>query len=338
MFIQRKYQQEIRNLIGLDLYDVDEMGDDDDVRGGLVQKNKPSSWCKVGTKDGGHYYYNKVTGDSQWNKPLFTLGPPHVSDFVACHGPENDPLTWMRIETPTNDPYYYNTVTRTSTWIPPRFSANWEAEKNARENANKKRRQSSWIASTNSGSRSGFHTVFTNSPHRCAPWDFSAAADPALIHGGFTVDSKDERLEAFDAAVCDIVEKEQTEERLLGGTVAEDAMITVTWGAVKEAAELQLFQIRKARLARNGYSVKKLEPTDFDTNSHFRRVDSYKGMELHELHDLLTKRGLIAPNTTAPTKGVHRGSLDPALHEVTGFNNNTDGVEMTQYEGSGLPL
>ena len=44
-----------------------------------------------------YYYVNKVTGEAQWDRPLFTLGPPRLADFAVAHGPENDPSTWIKV-------------------------------------------------------------------------------------------------------------------------------------------------------------------------------------------------------------------------------------------------
>jgi hypothetical protein len=46
------------------------------------------------------YFVNLVTGDAQWDAPLFTARgtPPSLQDFAVCHGPENDPTTWLRVE------------------------------------------------------------------------------------------------------------------------------------------------------------------------------------------------------------------------------------------------
>jgi len=51
-----------------------------------------------------YYYVNVVTGDAQWDAPLFTRGLPSYQDFAVCHGPENDPTTWLQVDAPGSAP------------------------------------------------------------------------------------------------------------------------------------------------------------------------------------------------------------------------------------------
>jgi hypothetical protein len=51
------------------------------------------------------------------------------------------------------------------------------------------------------------------------------------------------RIEAFEAAVREILRKELDEERLVGKG-ARDAIVSTTWELVKEEAEEQLFILR----------------------------------------------------------------------------------------------
>jgi hypothetical protein len=68
-------------------------------------------------------------------------------------------------------------------------------------------------------STSGFQSVFGVQEGRYvgskqqppAPWDYSCATDPTLVHGKFTVNSMDERRQAFELAVRHLREKAEWE-------------------------------------------------------------------------------------------------------------------------------
>jgi hypothetical protein len=284
VYIQRRYTNYINKLLGLAMYDSDDEADADTAQARLYLGNDPGNWVRISTKkgrdiedEGGDeefYYYNLKTGLSQWERPLFTLGPPVPRELVAAQGYEDDPRTWVSLtitpgeeadnskETDALNPmhsdvskqrknrtpqqYYYNTKTKRTTWALPRFSSNWDVD--ADGNAVR-------LAPLLDRSRSGFESVYGRVPGRfldskprpSPPWDFSTAADPTLVHGGFTVDSKDERREAFSSAARQI--REEMEWDAGSDVVCEIALETIV-----ARAESELKRLRKETPLRSNKS------------------------------------------------------------------------------------
>ena len=269
-----------------------------------------------------HYYVNVVTGDAQWNRPLFTLGPPRLADFAACAGPEDDPETWIRVEAPGTEPYYYNTVTKRSCWSAPRFSGHWEKAKAERDaelagrGTGALRRPSTWAGFSGVGTRgfSGFRPVFGPgarppkpttvalikgtsdkdadkgarsksmrargasqlkislkgsggsmrnilspaankdsdaefiAPLRQGVWDAAFSRDPAVSLGGWTVNSCDERTEAFERAAKSLLDEELARNCTLG-TGATELEVEASWPVLCARAEEELAELRRARMA-----------------------------------------------------------------------------------------
>jgi hypothetical protein len=250
-----------------------------------------------GEEEGEFFYHNVKTGRSQWERPVFVLGPPVPQDTLANQGIEDDPSNWVSMtiakgsgddhgdeddddededdagggnssrgggSSSVNNPlvqrrlaaekaakrktkkapsvYYYNTVTKKSTWVKPRFSSNWGVDEDTGEAV-----ALGPVADRLGGS--GFKPVFGPSSHvkptapppplmpngsgsssdnktapgdklngqkkkpagssspssssssatngRRARWDATGQRDPAAVLGGWVVDAKDERVEAF---------------------------------------------------------------------------------------------------------------------------------------------
>ncbi|CAL9698708.1 unnamed protein product [Knipowitschia caucasica] len=75
---------------------------------------EPNLWVK-GTTDEGHiYYYNKLSGESRWDKPQ--PEPPGTSTVPIEPRPV---CVWSEAVSPEGHTYYYNTVTAETTWEKP---------------------------------------------------------------------------------------------------------------------------------------------------------------------------------------------------------------------------
>ncbi|XP_017337956.1 WW domain-binding protein 4 [Ictalurus punctatus] len=78
-------------------------------------KNESDDWVQGTTDNGQIYYYNKTTGESQWEKPEGIQGQ---SESSATEKTETGSV-WMEATSPEGYMYYYNTETGESTWEKP---------------------------------------------------------------------------------------------------------------------------------------------------------------------------------------------------------------------------
>ncbi|XP_022870866.1 pre-mRNA-processing protein 40A-like isoform X2 [Olea europaea var. sylvestris] len=87
-----------------------------------------SDWQEYQAADGRRYFYNKVTKQSSWEKPLELMTPLERADASTV---------WKEFTTPEGRKYYYNKETKLSKWtIPDELKlAREEAEKEAAQGA-----------------------------------------------------------------------------------------------------------------------------------------------------------------------------------------------------------
>ncbi|XP_038136855.1 WW domain-binding protein 4 [Cyprinodon tularosa] len=90
-------------------------------------------WVEGQTDDGHTYYYNTVTGESQWEKPGDVQGERSASaQFQESGSSSGSP--WMEAVSPEGYTYYYNTRTGESSWEKPAdFPSSEEAKINPPE-------------------------------------------------------------------------------------------------------------------------------------------------------------------------------------------------------------
>lgn len=82
-------------------------------------------WVEGVTDDGQLYYYNTVTGESQWDKPGGFQG--ESSAPAQSEQTESSGSAWMEAVSPDGFTYYYNTETGESSWENPADLASNEA-------------------------------------------------------------------------------------------------------------------------------------------------------------------------------------------------------------------
>lgn len=79
--------------------------------------SESDTWVEGFTDDGLLYYYNTVTGESQWDKPE---GFQSQSESTAQAGEQSESGSpWMEAVSPDGFTYYYNTETGESSWEKP---------------------------------------------------------------------------------------------------------------------------------------------------------------------------------------------------------------------------
>ncbi|KZV54521.1 pre-mRNA-processing protein 40A-like [Dorcoceras hygrometricum] len=80
------------------------------INGPSTSQQINSDWQEYEAADGRRYYYNKVTKQSTWDKPLELMTPLERADSLTV---------WKEFTTPEGRKYYYNKETKQSKWTIP---------------------------------------------------------------------------------------------------------------------------------------------------------------------------------------------------------------------------
>ncbi|XP_061634241.1 WW domain-binding protein 4 [Phyllopteryx taeniolatus] len=108
----------------------------DKARKSSVEQKRTQTWVEGWTNDRHAYYYNTVTGDSQWDRPEGFLSS---SDFVQPGQYESpSDSAWMEGVSPEGYSYWYNTETGESRWEKPNDIATNETTKSSLASSSEK--------------------------------------------------------------------------------------------------------------------------------------------------------------------------------------------------------
>ncbi|XP_028995684.1 WW domain-binding protein 4 [Betta splendens] len=84
----------------------------------FTHQNKMDLWVEGQADDGSTYYYNTITGESQWEKPPNFQGDSMTS-VETVQAESSSGCTWMEAVSPDGYTYYYNTKSGESSWEKP---------------------------------------------------------------------------------------------------------------------------------------------------------------------------------------------------------------------------
>ena len=105
-------------------------GENTDTLAVVTKSEDDPEWEEIADEEGNKYYYNSVTGESSWEKPLsllraamaFQTGTPHAQTAAPMVDEANTPadLEWEQVNDEEGNQYYYNSSTGESRWDVPR--------------------------------------------------------------------------------------------------------------------------------------------------------------------------------------------------------------------------